>query len=141
MAEMTAKERSALGRIYFVEPSLTQQHMADECNINTIVRRFGLTGQVPVGMRLPQYGDFTGVIDYQSALNAVMAAEKSFSSVPADIRKQFDNDPQKFLEFVDNPANLDKMYELGLAVKPARDVSVAQQPMQPGAEAGAAGAV
>ena len=29
------------------DPSLAQQHMKDECDINVIVERFGVTGQLP----------------------------------------------------------------------------------------------
>lgn len=116
--ELTPKERSQLSTIFFPDDTRTQQHMADECNINTIVKRFGLTGTVPVGVRLPEYGDFTGVVDYQSALNAIMAADKSFNSLPAHVRKEFDNDPQVFLDFSSNPDNIEKLRDLGLAPRP-----------------------
>jgi len=45
-------------------PSLTVQSQKEEADINTIVRNFGVTGKVPVGVRTPTYGDFDGVDDY-----------------------------------------------------------------------------
>src|SRR5580765_5072286 len=67
----------------FFEKSLTQQHFKDECDINEIVRRFGLTGKLPENVKAPQYGDFTGLSDYQTALNAVIAADEAFMELPA----------------------------------------------------------
>lgn len=43
------------------DESLAQQHMAEDADINVIVKRFGLTGQLPQGHRMPEFGDFTGV--------------------------------------------------------------------------------
>lgn len=94
--------------------SLAVQSERDEVDINTIVRRFGLTGKLPDDIRVPQYGDFTGISDYQSALHAVMAAEESFMQLPADVRKRFDNDPGAFVAFCSDPANLAEMRTMGL---------------------------
>lgn len=100
------------------EPTMAQQQFAEECDINEIVRRFGLSGQVPGNFVMPTYGDFEGIVDYQSALNALMAADESFFSLPAEIRKEFDNDPARFVEFCGDSANRERAIELGL-VPPA----------------------
>lgn len=104
--------------LYCADESLAQQHMAEDADINTIVRRFGLTGHMPVGVKLPSYGDFTGIVDYRSALEAVQEAEDSFYELPADLRARFDNDPQLYLDFASNPANQEEIYDLGLADRP-----------------------
>ena len=52
----------------------TQQQFAEEADINTIVERFNLTGQLPQDVRPPQYADFEGVFDFKSAMNAIRAA-------------------------------------------------------------------
>jgi len=57
-------------------------------------------------------------IDYHEALNIVADAESMFEELPSTIRAQFENDPHKFLEFVQDPNNLDEMRELGLAKPP-----------------------
>lgn len=99
-------------------PSLTQQSQGAEADINTIVKRFGLTGQLPSGVRAPTYGDFSGVDDYRTALDSIREAEASFMRMPAEVRKRFEHDPQKFVEFCSDEKNLDEMRKLGLA-KPA----------------------
>jgi phage internal scaffolding protein len=98
----------------FAKPSRTQQHFRDECDINRILERFNVTGQLPIGSVQPQYGDFSGITDYQSALNAVMAAQDSFLELPAKVRARFDNDPALFVEFASDEANRDEMKALGL---------------------------
>jgi len=107
-------KNSDSAKLVFNKPSRTQQHFRDECDINTILERFNITGQLPVGSVQPQYGDFSGITDYQSALNAVMAAQDSFLQLPAKIRAKFDNDPALFVEFASDEANKDEMKALGL---------------------------
>jgi len=96
------------------DPSLAQQHMKDECDINVLVERFGVTGQLPVKAIEPSYGDFSGVSDYHTALNKIKAAEAEFMSLPAKLRAKFDHDPNALLNFLENEANRDEAIELGL---------------------------
>ena len=96
------------------DPSLAQQHMKDECDINTIVERFGVTGQLPVTPIEPTYGDFSAVGDYHTAVNAVRAAEEAFMSLPAALRVKFDHDPNALLQFLQNEENRDEAIQLGL---------------------------
>jgi len=95
----------------------TQQHFKDETDINNILRMFNITGQLPKKAVTPQYGDFTGIYDYHGALNAVIAAEDEFMTLPATLRARFDNDPQELIEFLNNEENKDEAIKLGL-VKP-----------------------
>lgn len=99
-----------------LEPTLTQQHFQDECDINYILNTFGVNA-LPVNPLEPRYGDFTNVVDYHSALNAVIAAEDGFMALPADIRTRFDNDPSKLIDFMENPANRSEAESLGLVTK------------------------
>lgn len=99
------------------DKSLAKQNEKEEADINTIVKRFGITGQLPQNVRAPQYGDFTEVTDYHTAMNAVRNAEIAFMQMPADIRSRFENDPQAFLEFCSDPANLEEMRKMGLVTE------------------------
>jgi phage internal scaffolding protein len=107
-------KNSDLAKLVFTSPSRTQQSFRDECDINNILRQFNVTGQLPVGSVQPQYGDFSGITDYQSALNAVMAAQDSFLALPAKVRSKFDNDPALFVDWASDEANKDEMKALGL---------------------------
>jgi phage internal scaffolding protein len=96
------------------DPSLTQQHMKDECDINILVERFGVTGQFPTAPIEPTYGDFSGVSDYHSALNVIRASEEAFMALPAKIRAKFDHDPNALLQFLQSDENRNEAIELGL---------------------------
>jgi len=97
------------------DPSLAVQSQAHEANINTIVKNFGVTGRLPQSLRLPEYGDFSGVDDYRSAIEAVRQAEADFLAIPSKIRAQFDNDPGAFAAFCSDRSNLPQLREWGLA--------------------------
>lgn len=94
--------------------SLTQQSQREEADINTLVRRFGMDGAMPVNVKAPMYGDFTRVFDFQSALEAVREAEASFMAMPPRVRSRFENNPQLFVEFCSDPQNAAELKELGL---------------------------
>lgn len=81
-------------------PSMTQQQFKEECDINEIVRRFGLTGQMPDDVRIPVSGDFTGISDFKQAMDAVVSAQEEFMRLPAELRERFRNDPQELIAFV-----------------------------------------
>jgi len=95
----------------------TQQHFKDETDINNILRMFNITGQLPKKAITPQYGDFSGVVDYHTALNAVIAAEDEFMTLPAQLRARFDNDPAALIQFLDNPENKEEALKLGILKK------------------------
>lgn len=99
------------------QPSKTQQQFREETDINYIVKQFGLTGRLPNNVRVPQYGDFEGVMDYQTAMNAVIAAREQFMELPAEVRARFANDPQMLLAFMADEKNYEEAVKLGLAHK------------------------
>lgn len=107
--------------LYCEDPSLTVQSDKDDADINVILDRFGITGQLPQNVRAPTFEVFDDVFDFRSAVEAVAMAEDSFMAMPAKVRAEFENDPQQFLEFCTASkdgmlVNLARMRELGLAV-------------------------
>lgn len=104
------------------DESLAVQAAAEEADINTIVRRFGLTGQLPDQVAMPRSGDFTSIPDFHTAMNLVRQAQEEFVRVPAEIRARFNNDPQRFMQFFEDEANRDEAVKLGL-VRPTLPAS------------------
>lgn len=92
----------------------TVQSGKDDADINVIVRRFGLTGQMKAANVEPFYGDFSGVDDYQSAMNMLVRAQRAFDELPASVRNRFANDPANLIRFVNDDANLEEARKLGL---------------------------
>ncbi len=96
------------------DESLAIQSAEEESNINTIVRRFGLTGELPSDVAIPRSGDFTGAPDFHTAMNLVRQAQEEFLRVPAHIRARFGNDPGNFIAFVEDDSNREEAARLGL---------------------------
>lgn len=115
------------------EPSLTIQSAKDECDINLIIERAN-RGMAPafINERIPQFGDFSDVADYQSAFNQVLAAQDQFAELPSKIRARFGNDPAQLLSFLSDASNRDEAIRLGLIVPadsvPAGDGRAPQAP-------------
>lgn len=95
----------------------TKQQFKDECDIKNIMKKFETTGQLPDMIREdPKFGDFSSSTTYQEALNIIMHGETQFENLDAHVRKRFDNDPKKFLEFMNDQDNLEEIVDMGLAV-------------------------
>lgn len=103
------------------DESLALQSQKEEVDINTIVKRFGVTGVLPQGARVPQYGDFTTEepFDFRVAMDRLKAAEDSFMALAPEIRARFNHDPLAFVEFCSNRDNLPELRKMGLAVPEA----------------------
>lgn len=101
------------------DPSLAIQSQKEEADINVIVERFGITGEVPVTSRVPfpVEVDLDEVLDYRTCMDALNRAQASFMSLPAKVRATFGNDPVAFAEYASDPQNLNKLREWGLAPK------------------------
>jgi len=101
------------------DPSLAQQQFRDECDINSIVRRFGLTGQVPAPLNVPTYGDFSQVVDFHTAMTLIRQSSEQFAALPAQLRERFGNDPGQLLEFLGDVRNRDEAVRIGLIESPS----------------------
>lgn len=117
------KERESRKIKMFSLPSRTKQSFKAECDINLIMKRFSKAAGGDFMARVNSYaggsyGDFTDVVDYRSALDQLIAADATFEALPSIVRKRFDNDAASFLDFCNDPSNLDELRSMGLA-KPA----------------------
>lgn len=98
------------------EEGKTRQEFKDECDINILLAQYERTGVVShINPRSPMYLDVTDVPDLRGAIDLVNAANESFMTLPAAVRKTFDNDPVQFVEFASDPRNIGKLREWGLA--------------------------
>lgn len=111
------------------DKSRTIQSQTDETNINSIVERFAITGEMPRNIRLPEYGDFTGINDFHTAANAIAEAHEAFDRLPAKIRARFNNDPGAFVDFTTTPGNELELQQLGLL--PPAPTEIIREPSTP----------
>lgn len=91
------------------------QSFKDEANINNIMAKFQRTGALEwVERNAGQYEDVSGV-DFNESMDTVVRAREMFEELPSSIRDKFRNDPAAFFDFVNDPAHIDELRELGLA--------------------------
>jgi len=113
---MQVKHRAAT-KVPPMEPGPTEQAHKDDCDIQTILKRYQQTGVVQHNNSVQgHYDDYIDAPTFQDAQNAIAEAKSMFESVPAQIRRDFGNDPAQFLAFVQDESNIDKMREYGLAL-------------------------
>lgn len=110
-------------------PSLTQQSDADETDINIIVKKYVKGAGLPNVTQQPIYGDFTGDgYTYREMVEKIQAADAAFQEIPADIRGRFENDPNRWMQFVNDPKNIDELRRMGLA-EPEKTPAPPPEPM------------
>lgn len=111
-----SEERRARGKDASREShgEVTNQSFKDECDINRVLARAqhgaSLSHLLNHG---GQYGDFSDwtADTYENMRIAFAKGESIFNDLPSEVRDEFDNNPGKFFEFVNNPANVDKLEE------------------------------
>lgn len=103
-------------------PSLTQQHQADDADINKILERWFRTGVMDhVNKREQIFADATLVPDYATAQLHIGIVNDHFASLPAKDRLFFNNDPGQYIDFVSDPANAEALVKMGLATAAQSD--------------------
>lgn len=92
----------------------TKQSFKAECDINNIMARYQRTGVIDFAQKHEaQYADCTG-LEFESGMQTIARARAMFEDLPSKLRQRFENEPAKFLEFVQNPKNREEAKELGL---------------------------
>lgn len=91
----TRYNKSIQNGISFADPSLTEQHHANDANINEIVNKYTNTQLIENYnyKNIPeQYGEF-GDFDYSDSMDKMSKIKEDFASLPSAERSQYDNDP------------------------------------------------
>lgn len=92
--------------------SRTKKSFAKQCDINTIMKNAARTGTIShLAKYQPVYGDFSD-FDYEQAVTRVAEANSMFAELPAEVRNEFGNNPARFLSFIADPANVDRLHEV-----------------------------
>lgn len=134
ISDAVVAKREAEARAYseeFEHPGggevITQQQFAEETDINVIVQRFGLTGVLPQQVTAGVYGDFSGISDYDSAVETIELVRERFMRLPAAMREKFGNDPGALVAFASSHSEEDLVSVFGDGSEPL-EKSVAVEP-------------
>lgn len=102
-------------KLKFNKPTRTKQSFKDEVNVNYIIEKFHSTGLLSwVNTTQHKFEDVSSAQDYQMSVNMILEANDMFDELPANIRKRFDNEPFKLLQFLEDGNNLEEAVALGL---------------------------
>lgn len=87
------------------------QSHKDSVDIHVLLARYNNGDPTALARTQGSYGDFTNMpTTYAELLNAMIAGEQYFNSLPVETRAKFDHDFNKFIAGMDDmPAWLDKM--------------------------------
>lgn len=104
-------------------PRLVAVEFKDECDINTLLKRYKATGsfysieQLTKAKRRPIFDDFSGIPDYQESLNKMNEALALFGDLPLNIRQRFHDSPVELLAFLQDENNRAEAESLGIIEK------------------------
>lgn len=99
------------------EVSLTDKQYKDECDINSIIKRYIEKGITPPVRSEGITGDFSDIGDFQHCLDKIERAKAEFEALPSEIRSRFGNEPHSYVDFVLDPKNEEECIRLGLKVR------------------------
>ena len=81
------------------DESLAQQNMKAETDLNVMIRKYGVLPAQEVNWK-----EFDATViprDYHELQNMMKEADAAFLSLPGEVRRQVENDPEKFLALYD----------------------------------------
>ncbi len=109
------------------EDGKTKQSFADETNIEKIMARADRAGTISHLQKFEGvYADYSD-FDFAEQTNNLAKGRQIFSELPAELRQEFGQDPDKFFAYVNDPGNKDNLDQLlpGLAAPGKQIIDVA----------------
>ncbi len=89
----------------------TKQSFKDETDVNQIIAKHTRMGTLShLEQWGGQYGDWSD-FNFHDAQNQIANANSMFEQLPAAVKNQFANSPEKFLEYVNDPENSSDLAE------------------------------
>lgn len=90
----------------------TKQSFKDSCNINKILARFsGEQVAAHLSQYKNEYGDFSE-FDFQKNQLLLARGNQIFDKLPISVKREFNNQPNEFFTFVNDPNNSERLAEL-----------------------------
>lgn len=99
---------------------LVEKAHRDEVDINVIVGKYGNDIiQKTMLLNSPQYRfDEVPGNDFQEAMLIIAKAKTTFEQLPSAVRTEFENNPAKYVDYVQNPDNAQELIDRGWAIAP-----------------------
>ncbi len=104
----------------------TKQAFKNETDINQILKRAQKSGMIShLNKHEARYGDFAN-FDFFDAQLQLAAGATIFADLPVELRREFNQSPGEFFEYVNDPANVGRLNDLlpGLAEPGRQNISL-----------------
>lgn len=100
-----------------LEERKTKSEFAQECDVNLLIARWKKTGIAPQALDASKavFGDFSQVPTRTEMHDLVSDAYDAFGQLPAEIRREFNNDPRVFVASSETPSGMALLVKHGLA--------------------------
>lgn len=110
-------------------PTMTQQHYKDECDLNQILARHRVEGELNAmqlrqllaqsamgadSARVPRFEDVSDLPDLSYIKKSFIAASRAFAHLPIQARVAFGNNPEVFYSAMTDKSQHGKVRDLGL---------------------------
>ncbi len=90
----------------------TKQSYKDSCDINKLLEKGAKQGGLShLERHGARYGDFAN-IDWDNVPLQLAEGRQVFNELPAELKREFDQNPAKFYNYVTDPENEDRLQEL-----------------------------
>ncbi len=90
----------------------TKQSFKDETDINIILKRAQKSGTIShLNKYEARYADFSNFDFFETQLMLSKGSEM-FADLPVELRKEFNQSPAQFFDYVNDPANKDRLEKL-----------------------------
>lgn len=91
----------------------TKQAFKDQTDINKLLAKAARGDTIShLAKHGAVYGDFTDIDDLLVAQQRLAKGQEIFDALPGEIKREFNQNPAEFFNFVNNPANQDKLPEV-----------------------------
>lgn len=114
--------------------SMVREAFKDEADINRIVARYQVTGQLPLTKKDARYGDVSDVRDYKASLDFVREATRDIDELPEGARKQFLEGPAAFMAELELAETREQLVGLGILADPEKPAKPVVAPTEPAVE-------
>lgn len=115
---------------------LTKQEFEKEADVNNVISQYMRTGVMPgsaFSTRNPQFGDFSGVRDLQSAEMILQQSHDAFMTLDPHVRERFRNSPAELEAFIraadQNPELYAEGVKLGIFAERVQPSEPDQKPV------------
>lgn len=93
-------------------PGRTKQSFKDQTDVNKIIQRYQKTGVMShLEKHGAVYGEF-GDYDFHHHMQQLAKGKEIFEQLPSELRREFNQNPSEFFEFVNNPDNQERLDKL-----------------------------